>query len=119
MSEPELELFDNPAPGRDYEITHTAHEFTSLCPMTGHPDFGRIVIRYVPDRTCVELKSLKIYLQAFRSKGVFYEALVNEILELLVGRLAPRRLEVRGEFTGRGGLSTVVVARHPESGGPA
>ena len=111
-----LETFENPRPGREFEIVHTAHEFTSLCPMTGHPDFGRIVMRYVPDRTCVELKSLKLYLQAFRQKGVFYEALVNEILDTLVAALAPRRLEIRGEFTGRGGLSTVVVARHPAGG---
>jgi len=119
VSEPALEFFENPAPERDYEIVHTAHEFTSLCPKTGQPDFGRIVFTYVPDRRCVELKSLKLYLQSFRTKGVFYEALVNEILALLVREMAPRRLEVRGEFTVRGGLSTVVVARHPDGGGPA
>ncbi len=114
-----METFENPAPDRDYEIVHTAHEFTSLCPMTGHPDFGRIVIRYVPDSVCVELKSLKVYLQSFRTKGAFYEALTNEILEKLVDALAPRRLEVRGEFTGRGGISTVIVARHPPEGSAA
>ena len=113
-----LETFENPSPGRDYEIVHTAHEFTSLCPVTGHPDFGRIVMRYVPDRTCVELKCLKLYLHAFRQKGVFYEAVVNEILDELVRQLAPRRMEIRGEFTGRGGLSTVVIARHPDAGSP-
>ena len=111
-----LETFENPSPGRDYEIVHTAHEFTSMCPVTGHPDFGRIVMRYVPDRLCVELKSLKIYLHGFRQRGVFSEALVNEILDVLVAELEPRRLEVRGEFTGRGGLSTVVIARHPDTG---
>ncbi len=109
-----LETFENPHPQRDYEIVHTAHEFTSLCPMTGHPDFGRIVMTYVPGRVCVELKSLKIYLHGFRQRGAFYEAVVNEILDALVAVLAPRRMEVRGEFTGRGGLSTVVVARHPD-----
>ncbi len=114
-----LEFFENPAPGHDYEIVHTAHEFTSLCPKTGHPDFGRIVLTYVPDRRCVELKSLKVYLQSFRDRGVFYEALVNEILGRLVRDMAPRRLEVRGEFSGRGGISTVVVARHPDPGGGA
>jgi 7-cyano-7-deazaguanine reductase len=119
VSGPDLEMFDNPAPGRDYEIVHTAHEFTSLCPKTGHPDFGRIRISYVPDRVCVELKSLKVYLQSFRTQGVFYEALVNEILERLVEGMAPRRLEIRGEFTGRGGISTVVVARHPGGEAPA
>ena len=110
-----LETFENPQEGRDYEIVHTAHEFTSLCPMTGHPDFGRIVLTYVPDRACVELKSLKLYLHAYRQRGVFYEALVNQILDDLVEAVSPRRMEVRGEFTGRGGLSTVVVARHPAS----
>ncbi|MFV1958292.1 MAG: preQ(1) synthase [Planctomycetota bacterium] len=109
-----LETFENPAPERDYEIVHTAHEFTSLCPVTGQPDFGRIVVTYVPDRLCVELKSLKLHLQAYRTKGVFYEALVNEILGDLVEALEPRRIEVRGEFSVRGGLSSVVVARHPD-----
>lgn len=111
-----LEVFDNPAPGRHYEIVHTAHEFTSVCPITGQPDFAEIDIRYVADARCVELKSLKFYLQAYRSEGVFYEALVNRILEDLVAALAPRRLEVRGAFTRRGGLSTVVVAVHPDPG---
>jgi 7-cyano-7-deazaguanine reductase len=114
-----LEAFANPAPGRDYEIVHTAHEFTSLCPLTGHPDFARMVVRYVPGAACVELKSLKTYLQSYRQEGVFYEALVNRILDDLVRRLSPRRLEVRGEFTGRGGISTVVVARHPGEGAAA
>ncbi len=116
MTEP-LATFDNPAPDRDYEIVHTAHEFTSLCPKTGQPDFARLVLTYVPDRTCVELRSLKLYLQSYRSRGVFYEALVNEILGDLVRALSPRRLEVRGEFTVRGGISSVVVARHPDAGG--
>jgi 7-cyano-7-deazaguanine reductase len=108
-----LETFDNPSPERDYEIVHTAHEFTSLCPVTGQPDFATLVFRYVADRTCVELKSLKLYLQGFRNEGVFYEALVNRMLDDLVHVLRPRRLEVRGEFRVRGGISTVVVARHP------
>ncbi len=109
-----LEVFDNPAQGRGYEIVHTAHEFTSVCPITGHPDFATIVVRYVADERCVELKSLKLYLQAYRNEGVFYEALINRILDDLVGVLAPRRIEVRGEFSVRGGLSSVVVARHPD-----
>jgi 7-cyano-7-deazaguanine reductase len=111
-----LEVFENPAPERDYEIVHVAREFTSLCPLTGHPDFGTITVRYVADRTCVELKSLKLYLQAWRQEGAFYEALVNRILGDLVGVLAPRRMEVRGAFSGRGGITTEVVARHPEGG---
>ena len=108
---PALETFENPAPQRDYEIVHTAHEFTSLCPVTGQPDFATIVVTYVADRLCVELKSLKLYLQGYRQQGVFYEALVNRILDDLVAALVPRRLEVRGEFTVRGGMSSVVIAR--------
>lgn len=108
-----LETFENPAPERDYEIVHTAGEFTSLCPVTGQPDFARVVITYVADRLCVELKSLKLYLQSYRNEGVFYEALVNRILDDLVAAVAPRRMEVRGEFTVRGGISSVVIARHP------
>ena len=108
-----LEVFDNPAPERDYEIVHTAHEFTSLCPVTGQPDFATLTFTYVADTKCVELKSLKRYLQSFRNEGVFYEALVNRILGDLVAALAPRQLEVRGTFSVRGGMSTVVVARHP------
>jgi 7-cyano-7-deazaguanine reductase len=108
-----LEVFENPAPGRDYEIVHTAHEFTSMCPITGQPDFATLTFTYVPDRTCVELKSLKLWLQAFRDEGVFYEALVNHLCDVLAAKLAPRRLEVRGAFTVRGGMSSVVVARHP------
>jgi 7-cyano-7-deazaguanine reductase len=118
-----LDVFDNPSPGRNYEICHTAHEFTSVCPITGQPDFAELEIRYVADRRCIELKSLKTYLQAYRNEGVFYEALVNQILEDLVTALGPRRLEVRGAFSRRGGLSSVVVAAHPdpdlESGLPA
>ena len=110
-SQPALETFENPAPERDYEIVHTAHEFTSLCPVTGQPDFARIVVTYVADRLCVELKSLKLYLHAYRQQGVFYEALVNRILDDLVAAMAPRRIEVRGEFAVRGGISSVVIAK--------
>jgi 7-cyano-7-deazaguanine reductase len=109
-----LEVFDNPAPERDYEIVHTAHEFTSVCPVTGHPDFATLTFRYVADKTCIELRSLKLYLQAYRNEGVYYEALVNRIFGDLLARLQPRRLEVQGAFTVRGGMSTVVTARHPE-----
>ena len=110
-----LEVFDNPSPGRDYEIVHTAHEFTSVCPITGNPDFATIEIQYVADATCVELKSLKVYLQAYRNEGAFYEALVNRILDDLVAVLAPRRIEIRGAFSRRGGLSTLVVATHADA----
>jgi len=108
-----LEVFENPAPEREYEIVHVAHEFTSLCPVTGQPDFAVLTFRYVADERCVELKSLKLYLQAFRNEGVFYEALVNRLLSDLVAVLAPRRMEIVGTFSVRGGMSTVVTARHP------
>lgn len=107
-----LEVFDNPAPQRDYEIVHVADEFTSLCPLTGHPDFAAIELRYVPDATCVELKSLKVYLQAFRNEGVFYEALVNRIADDLVAVLAPRRLSLIGHFRGRGGIRSDIRVDH-------
>jgi 7-cyano-7-deazaguanine reductase len=111
-----LESFDNPAPGRDYEIEHVAPEFTSVCPVTGQPDFGTITVRYVPDRRCVELKSLKLYLVGYRDRGVFYEAVVNRILDDLVAALAPRRMEVVGEFRVRGGIASTVRAAHPAPG---
>jgi len=112
-----LATFENPAPERDYEIVHTAPEFTSVCPMTGQPDFGTITVSYVPDRRCVELKSLKLYFFAFRDRGIFYEAVVNQILTDLVAVLAPRRMEVRGEFRVRGGISSTVTACHPDAEG--
>ncbi len=106
----QLETFDNPHPHRDYVIRHVAPEFTSVCPKTGQPDFGTIEIEYVADRLCVELKSLKFYLQGFRNVGVFYEDLVNRILDDLVGALAPRRMTVTGRFTPRGGMHSIVTA---------
>jgi 7-cyano-7-deazaguanine reductase len=110
-----LETFPNPEPGRDYLITHTCPEFTSLCPKTGQPDFGTIRVSYVPDRLCVELKSLKLYLFAFRDRGIFYEGVVNAILDDLVAALRPRRITVEGEFSVRGGISSVVRAEHQAS----
>jgi 7-cyano-7-deazaguanine reductase len=107
-----LEAFPNPHPRRDYVIAHTAAEFTSVCPKTGQPDFGTIRITYVPDRLCVELKSLKLYLQGYRSQGIFYEDVVNVILDDLVGLLRPRRMTVEGDFRVRGGISSVVTATH-------
>jgi len=108
-----LETFDNPRPERDYEIVIRCPEFTSVCPKTGLPDFGTITIRYVPDRACVELKSLKLYLVEYRNRGIFYEAAVNAILDDLVKACQPRRMEVEGAFTARGGITTTVVARTP------
>lgn len=108
----ELETFDNPHPGRDYEIRHVTPEFTSVCPKTGQPDFGTIEIEYVADKLCVELKSLKFYLQGYRNEGVFYEDVVNRILDDLVAALAPRWMTVTGEFTPRGGMHSTVTATH-------
>ncbi len=105
---PELETFANPAPRRDYEIEIVQPEFTSLCPKTGQPDFGTIRIVYVPDRRCVELKSLKLWLQTYRDRGIFYESATNEILDVLVAAIRPRRMTVSGEFSARGGITTTV-----------
>lgn len=107
-----LETFPNSNPERDYVIEITCPEFTSVCPKTGHPDFGTIVIRYVPDRSCIELKSLKYYLFGFREKGIFYESLVNAILDDLIAACRPRRMTVEGRFTPRGGISSVITADH-------
>ncbi len=96
-------------------ITHSNPEFTSVCPVTGLPDFGEITIVFVPDKLCVELKALKYYFLSFRNRGIFYEAVINEILEDLVTALEPRWLEVTGEFSTRGGLNSNVVAKYTES----
>ncbi len=107
-----LETFPNPAPERDYEIRFDCPEFTCLCPKTGQPDFATIRIRYVPDVTCVELKSLKLYLWSYRDQGAFHEAVTNRILDDLVAAVSPRRMTVIGEFWVRGGITTVVEAEH-------
>jgi 7-cyano-7-deazaguanine reductase len=114
-----LETFSNPRPERDYEITIRCPEFTSVCPKTGLPDFGEIIVAYVPDQSCVELKSLKYYFVDFRNRGMFYEAVTNKILDDLVALCAPRRMTVTGAFTARGGLTTTVVARHDQAQGAA
>src|SRR5438132_12399930 len=101
-----LEVFDNPCPERDYRIMHTCPEFTSVCPRTGQPDFATITVDYVPDRTCLELKALKLYLAAFRSQGIFYEAVINRILDDLVEVCRPRAMSIRGDFNVRGGISS-------------
>jgi 7-cyano-7-deazaguanine reductase len=108
----QLEAFSNPHPGRDYLVQHTCPEFTSVCPKTGQPDFGTVRVSYVPDRLCVELKSLKLYLQAYRSRGIFYEDVVNVILDDLVKAMRPRRLSVEGDFRARGGICSVVTASY-------
>jgi len=113
MSSSTLETFPNPRPERDFEIQILCPEFTSVCPMTGLPDFGEIRITYVPDTRCVELKSLKYYLVEFRNKGIFYEQVTNQILDDLVATLQPRRMTVIGDFSVRGGLKTIVKAEYP------
>jgi 7-cyano-7-deazaguanine reductase len=110
-----IETFPNPAPERDYAIEIRCPEFTSVCPKTGQPDFGTITIRYVPDRACVELKSLKLYLWSYRDEGAFHEAVTNRILDDLVGATSPRFIEVVGDFMVRGGIHTVVTVRRGES----
>ena len=112
MAPPTLETFPNPRPERDFEIEIRCPEFTSVCPKTGLPDFGEIRITYVPDKHCVELKSLKYYLIEFRNRGIFYEAVTNQILDDLVALLDPRRMTVIGDFSVRGGIKTVVTASH-------
>jgi 7-cyano-7-deazaguanine reductase len=110
-----LETFPNPRPERTYEVAFDCPEFTCLCPRTGQPDFATIRITYVPDRTCVELKSLKLYLWSFRDEGAFHEAVTNRILDDLVAATDPREMTVVGDFLVRGGIHTVVTARHVKS----
>jgi len=107
-----LETFPNPQPGRDYEIAFDCPEFTCLCPLTGQPDFARLRVVYVPDRLCVELKSLKLYLWSYRNEGAFHEAVTNRILDDLVAAVKPRRLEVVGDWFVRGGIATRVTVAH-------
>ncbi|HMO95981.1 MAG TPA: preQ(1) synthase [Tepidiformaceae bacterium] len=105
-----IDSFENQFPGRDYEIEFVAQEFTSVCPMTGQPDFGTIVVTYTPGARCIELRSFKFYLQAYRNKGIFYENVVNTILDDIVAAISPRRAEVTGDFNTRGGISARVTA---------
>ena len=104
-----LETFPNPAPQRDFLIEHTHHEFTSVCPMTGHPDFADITVRYVADKECVELKSLKLYFHAYRNEGIFFEAATNQICEDLGRRLRPRALTIIANWKARGGFSSRIT----------
>ena len=111
MADPKiLETFPNPAPQRDYTIEHTHHEFTSMCPITGHPDFATITVRYVADKTCVELKSLKLYFHAFRNDGIFFEAVTNKICDDLGMALKPRELTIIADWKARGGFSSRITA---------
>ena len=107
-----LETFENPRPERDYSIETICPEFTSMCPKTGQPDFGSLTITYVPDKICVELKSLKLYLQKFRNEGIYYEAVTNRILDDLVAVTKPRSMTLVASFTPRGGIRTNVTAEY-------
>ena len=112
----ELELFPNPQPERDYTIRITIPEFTCLCPKTGQPDFATLLLEYIPDQQCVELKSLKMYVWSFRDEGAFHEAVTNEILDDLVNATAPRFMRLSAVFNVRGGIDTTVVAEHRAEG---
>jgi 7-cyano-7-deazaguanine reductase len=105
-----LETFVNPAPERNYLITHVCPEFTSVCPKTGQPDFATIDLEYIPDGLCLELKALKLYYYSFRDQGIFYEAVVNRLLDELEAACRPRWIRVTGRFNVRGGISSVIVA---------
>ena len=107
-----LETFDNPQPERDYTIRIRMPEFTCLCPKTGQPDFATLNLEYVPDRLCIELKALKLYIWAFRDEGAFHEAVTNQILDDLVNACSPRFMRLTAEFNVRGGIYTTVVAEH-------
>jgi 7-cyano-7-deazaguanine reductase len=111
-----LETFPNQHRGRDYTVRFDCPEFTSLCPITGQPDFGKIVIEYVPDQRCIESKSLKLYLGSFRNEGAFAEAIANRILDDLVAACGPRRMMVIAEFTPRGGIALRVTATYESRG---
>ena len=112
----ELELFPNPQPERDYTIRISIPEFTCLCPKTGQPDFATLLLEYIPDRQCVELKSLKMYVWSFRNEGAFHEAVTNEILDDLVNATTPRFMRLTAIFNVRGGIGTTVVAEHKAEG---
>jgi 7-cyano-7-deazaguanine reductase len=111
-----LDTFPNPNPGRDYRIHMRIPEFTCLCPKTGQPDFATLVLDYIPDRTCVELKSLKLYIGSYRDEGAFHEAVTNRIADDLVAATAPRYLRLTARFFVRGGIYTTVVAEHRKPG---
>ena len=112
-AEARLEAFPNTHPGRDYTVTLDCPEFTSICPITGQPDFGQLSVDYVPDKLCVESKSLKLYLFSFRNHGAFHEEVVNRILDDLVAAIKPRRARVEGRFNPRGGIAIHVEAEYP------
>jgi 7-cyano-7-deazaguanine reductase len=107
-----IDTFENPKPGRKYEITHVNPEFTSVCPITGLPDFGTITVKYIPDKICIELKALKYYFIEFRNKGIFYEAVTNQILDDLVEVCQPLEMEIISEWSTRGGIHSIIRASY-------
>jgi len=107
-----LDTFKNEFPNRDYTIIHTAPEFTSLCPKTGQPDFATITVEYIPDKLCIELKSLKIYFNSYRNDGLFFESATNKILDDLVAVCKPRYMLISADFNVRGGISSVIEAEY-------
>ena len=109
-----LQVFENPSPSRNFTIEHQCPEFTSVCPKTGQPDFGTIILTYVPDQVCVELKSLKMYLQRFRDEGIFYEAVTNRIMDDFIAVVKPRRAKCESRWTPRGGLSSNIIVKYPD-----
>ena len=109
-----LETFENSFPEREYTIDIVCPEFTSVCPKTGQPDFGTMTISYVPDKLCVELKSLKMYLQQFRNEGIFYEAVTNQIMDDFIAVVKPRQVTVESRWTPRGGLNSNIIVHYPD-----
>jgi 7-cyano-7-deazaguanine reductase len=107
-----IETFENEYQDRDYVIEHTAPEFTSVCPKTGQPDFATMILEYVPDKLCIELKSYKIYLTSFRNDGIFYESVTNKILDDLVAVTKPRYMKITAEFNARGGITSLVEVEY-------
>ena len=110
-----IEIFPNRHPKRDYEIRIVAPEFTAVCPRTGQPDFATLTLTYIPDLSCLELKSLKMYLQSYRNQGIFHEHVTNTILDDLVKSCHPRQMTLEAEFNARGGIKTTVTVRHPRN----
>lgn len=108
-----LEVFDNPNTSRNFTIVHHCPEFTSVCPKTGQPDYGKIIFTYVPDKWCVELKSLKMYLQRFRNEGMFYEAVTNRIMDDFLAVVQPKSATVESQWTPRGGLHSNIIVQYP------
>lgn len=110
-----IETFENPKQGRHYTITHINPEFTSVCPITGNPDFGKITVRYIPDKLCIELKSLKYYYFKYRNLGIFYEQITNKILDDLVAVCDPIEMSVTSEWTPRGGMHSVIEVSYTKA----